>query len=102
MRGAPDLVVEVVSASSRRYDRVVKLGYYADAGVPEYWVVDPEARTLERLVLRGGAYLVRETAAGEAVFRPDSFRGLAVPLADLWSVPGARRRPRKNGPARPR
>ena len=52
VRGPPDLVVEVVSPSSRRYDRVTKLRWYAQLGVPEYWIVDPEARTIERLVLR--------------------------------------------------
>ena len=47
--GTPDLVVEILSPSSRRYDRVTKLRWYAQLGVPEYWLVDPDARTLERL-----------------------------------------------------
>ena len=44
--GAPDLVVEIVSPSSRRHDTVLKLGLYRRAGVGEYWIVDPEARRL--------------------------------------------------------
>lgn len=89
--GCPDLVVEVVSPkSSRRYDRVVKLGYYASKRVPEYWIVDPEARTIERLKLTGTLYTIAGQAAGDDVFSPATFRGLRIPLEDLWSAPTPR------------
>lgn len=39
--GAPDFIIEVVSPSSRRMDYAVKMNLYADAGVREYWIVDP-------------------------------------------------------------
>jgi len=83
--GRPDLAVEVVSKSSRRYDRVTKLQWYASIGVPEYWIVDPEARTLERLVLQGEHYLIAQSA-GEGTFEPESYPGLAIPLDDLWEA----------------
>jgi Uma2 family endonuclease len=82
--GRPEVAVELISPSSRRYDRVIKLRYYADAGVPEYWIVDPEARTVERLVLRDGAYVIAQTAGGEETFQPEGWDGLAIPLAELW------------------
>jgi Uma2 family endonuclease len=84
VRGRPDLAVEVISPSSQRYDRVTKLRWYAQLGVPEYWLVDPQARTLERLVLREGSYVIAASLADEEVFRPDSFEGLEIPLAKLW------------------
>jgi Uma2 family endonuclease len=84
--GRPDLVVEVVSRTSRRLDRVVKLNWYAALGVPEYWIVDPEIRTMERLTLHDGKYAA-ETLADDALFRPESFEGLEIPLAELWLVP---------------
>ena len=86
--GAPDLVVEVVSPSSARFDRATKRAWYASIGTPEYWIVDPERRTVERLVLEpGGDYRVAQTARDAATFAPDSFSGLAIPLAELWTLP---------------
>jgi Uma2 family endonuclease len=85
-RGRADLVVEIVSPSSRRYDRVKKLNWYAQLGIPEYWIIDAEAKTLERLVLRSsdGVFVIATSLEGEDVFRPESFDGLAIPLAKLW------------------
>jgi Uma2 family endonuclease len=87
--GHPDLAVEIISESSRRYDRMTKLAWYASIGVPEYWVIDPAARTLERLVLQDGKYLVADVLAEDATFRPESFEGMEIPLAALWQLPGA-------------
>jgi Uma2 family endonuclease len=87
--GRPDLAVEIVSPSSRRYDRVKKLAWYASIGVPEYWIVDAEARTIERLLLARGRYVVDGSAEGDATFAPKTFAGLAIPLAELWTLPMA-------------
>ncbi len=54
--GAPDLVVEVISPSSTRMDRVTKFTAYEAAGVPEYWIVNPHARTIEIFTLSNGEY----------------------------------------------
>jgi Uma2 family endonuclease len=86
VEGRPDLVVEVMSPSSIRYDRVKKLHWYAQLGVPEYWLVDPEAQILWRLVLREGVYAIVESLGGDEMFRPTSFEGLEIPLATLWAA----------------
>jgi Uma2 family endonuclease len=83
-RGRPDLAVEVISPSSRSKDSVRKLHDYAAIGVPEFWLIDPEAHTLERLVLRDGVYSILEALEGDMVFRPDSFEGLEIDLSRLW------------------
>lgn len=88
VEGAPDLAVEVISESSERYDRVTKLNWYASIGCPEYWIVDPEARTLQRLVLKEGRYMIMASLADDAIFAPDSFPGLEIPLVELWTIPG--------------
>ena len=53
--GAPDLVVEVASPGTAPYDRLSKYEKYARAGVPEYWIVNPEKRSIEVLVLEGSS-----------------------------------------------
>ena len=85
VRGRPDLVVEIVSPSRQRYDRVTKLRWYAQLGVPEYWLVDGAAKTLERLVLREGTYAIAASLAEDETFRPESFDGLEIPLSKLWA-----------------
>ena len=88
VRGRPDLVVEVMSASSRRYDRIVKLAYYAALGVPEYWLVDPSAESIERLVLTKTGYVTQSVHVGPEVLATTSLRGLRIPLADVWLTRG--------------
>jgi Uma2 family endonuclease len=56
VQGAPDLVVEIVSPSSRYTDRKEKMGNYANYGVREYWLVYPETIFVEVFVLREGKY----------------------------------------------
>jgi Uma2 family endonuclease len=60
---APDLIVEVISPSSRRIDRIQKMALYARSGVPEYWIADPERRLLEIHVLAGEEYRLVEPAS---------------------------------------
>ncbi len=82
--GHPDLAIKVVSTTSRGRDRVTKPDWYAAIGVPEYWVFDPEAQIVERLVLRDGLYSLSGSAQGNEVFRPETFPGLEISLAQLW------------------
>ncbi len=56
LRGPADLVMEVISPDRRARDRVDKRDLYAQHGIPEYWLIDPDARTVEVLALREGEY----------------------------------------------
>lgn len=56
IHGAPDLVIEILSPASVRYDRLVKFNLYQRAGVREYWIVDPTTRTVSVHTLEDGAY----------------------------------------------
>ncbi|HUP70527.1 MAG TPA: Uma2 family endonuclease [Acidimicrobiales bacterium] len=55
--GVPDLVVEVHSPATRALDLTEKRFVYAQAGVPAYWMIDPDASTLTVLELKDGAYM---------------------------------------------
>ncbi|MBR1761143.1 MAG: Uma2 family endonuclease [Schwartzia sp.] len=52
--GAPDLVVEVLSPSTAIHDRGIKKDAYERAGVKEYWIADPAAKSIEVYYLKGG------------------------------------------------
>jgi len=70
------------------YDALVhlkKLRWYAQLGIPEYWLVGPTARTLERLVMREGAYVIATSVADDEIFSPETFEGLSILLAELWA-----------------
>jgi len=54
--GAPDMVVEILSPSSGKHDTQTKYSKYLQAGVEEYWVVDPESKTLTAHTLNNGGY----------------------------------------------
>lgn len=61
VHGAPDLVVEVLSPSTARYDRGRKKDVYAQCGVREYWIVSPGDRTVEQYFLENGQLVLHET-----------------------------------------
>ena len=61
IHGAPDLVVEVLSPSTSKYDRGKKMQAYARAGVKEYWIISPLARTVEVYYLKDGQLVFDDT-----------------------------------------
>jgi Uma2 family endonuclease len=86
--GAPDLVVEVLSASTAVHDRATKLPIYAVAGVPNVWLIDYQAKTVEVLKLQGKKYFVDATLAGDQVLTSNLFPGWQLPLRDLFDFRG--------------
>ena len=84
IEGAPDLVLEVLSPSTRRLDRKTKFDVYAEAGVHEYWLADPLARTVEVFVLRDGTYvLLGKFERGERL-RSEVIPGFEPPLDEIF------------------
>jgi Uma2 family endonuclease len=75
----PDFIVEVLSPSTERRDRGVKLEDYESHGVREYWLVDPDRRTVEQLVVDGGRY--RQAFAGSTgVIKSSTIAGFEMPV----------------------
>ncbi|HHY73643.1 MAG TPA: Uma2 family endonuclease [Bacillus bacterium] len=56
VEGPPDLVVEILSPSTRKRDKIEKVKIYSYYGVPEYWIVDPEIFVLEQFILQNERY----------------------------------------------
>jgi Uma2 family endonuclease len=68
IRDAPDLCVEILSPSTEATDRGRKMQMFARYAVPEYWIVDPSARTIEVYALAESGYaLIQRAASGDAV-----------------------------------
>ncbi len=85
--GAPDLVVEILSGSTRRRDEVAKRKLYARFGVREYWLVDPERETASVLRLdddTASEVVLLSRAAGDHL-ATHLLPGLAIPLADIFA-----------------
>jgi Uma2 family endonuclease len=60
IEGIPDLLLEILSPSNHKHDVVTKRRLYARARVPEYWIVDPDAQTIEVLELVEGGLTYRQ------------------------------------------
>ena len=86
IEGPPDLIIEILSPGNEKMDRQTKMKSYALLGVPEYWIVDFEARILEQYVLKGQLY-EREGVFAET-FSPALFPGLTIPLSSVFKGPG--------------
>lgn len=83
--GAPDLVVEVASPGTVRHDLYKKQDAYAHAAVPEYWVVNPDARTIELLVLEGSSYGSLGLFKGKTILPSQILPDFAVPVERFFS-----------------
>lgn len=83
--GSPELVVEVLSPSNIRKDRIQKLRIYQKVQVQHYWIVNPCEKTLECFSLRDGAYTLVAGGMEEDVVEPPDFAGLSIDLKALWS-----------------
>jgi Uma2 family endonuclease len=85
VNGAPDLVVEVISESTRRIDKKTKLRLYESSDVIEYWLADPVVQTVEVYSRSQENRLVRTAEYEETdTLISDLFPGLVINLAHLW------------------
>jgi Uma2 family endonuclease len=83
-RTRPDWVCEVVSPSTGRHDRVLKLPFYARAGVRHCWLLDPLAETLEVYRLESGRWTLAGSYGGEMRVRAEPFDAIEIDLALVW------------------
>jgi Uma2 family endonuclease len=85
IEGAPDLIVEIVSPGTLKFDRVSKCQIYARYGVKWYWIVNPDDRTLDEYELRENCYNLSGSYSGDMTFNPRLFPGLQMDLSEIWA-----------------
>ena len=84
IEGPPDLAIEILSSWSVRRDRIAKAALYARYGIRHYWVMDPDARTLEIYEADGAQYRSVERHEGHATVRTAVFPDLEIDLGRVW------------------
>ncbi|MBR1497357.1 MAG: Uma2 family endonuclease [Oscillospiraceae bacterium] len=72
-KGAPDMVIEILSPSTRRKDLRIKYQIYQRAGVQEYWIVDPDIKIVQVFQLENGVYNA-----------PDLYTAVSTVPVGLW------------------
>jgi len=83
-KGVPDLLVEILSPSTARYDRMIKLHRYQKAGVREFWIIDPETATLSIHILENNKYMI--SVYGDEDTAPiHVLEGCEVNLAEVFA-----------------
>jgi Uma2 family endonuclease len=82
---APDWICEVLSPSTEKIDRALKLPIYARAGVDFAWLVNPDTRTLEVMRRQEQSWVVLAVHKDDDVVHAEPFEAIALELAVLWA-----------------
>lgn len=80
----PLLVVESVSPGHEDHDRLTKRDWYAQAEIPNYWLLSAHEKSLECLKLQGKDYVVESSAQGTGILRAGLFGGVTIAMEELW------------------
>lgn len=80
---APDFVVEILSPSTENIDREIKYRDYAQHGVKEYWIIDPERQTIEQYQLKNTEYEL-QVKLNKGLIESKVIEGFQADLADIF------------------
>lgn len=83
-KGAPGLIIEILSPSTQRHDRLTKYNLYQRAGVREYWIVDPAARSIQSFVLEDGHYTAAGFGSPGDVLKVNVLEGCFIELSKVF------------------
>lgn len=86
IQGTPDLIIEIVSPSTEERDRQLKRKTYAKFGVTEYWIVDPDASTIQVLHLQQRDYQTVNTYSINQTLTSALLPGLSLPLVKVFGM----------------
>ncbi|HMO38935.1 MAG TPA: Uma2 family endonuclease [Saprospiraceae bacterium] len=82
---APDFVVEIISVSTEKRDREIKMQDYAAHGVHEYWIIDPEQQTVEQYFNQEGVFVLRQKLAVSGRLFSSAVTGFSVEITTLFA-----------------
>ncbi len=85
IEAAPDLIVEVLSPGTARYDLEEKYRVYERGGVKEYWIVDPDKKNINVFVSTDGGFIRQKTVAGQEQACSTVLSGFSVKAASIFS-----------------
>lgn len=83
IEGPPDLVVEILSPSTVKRDKVGKLKTYEKYGIPEFWIVEASGTYLEQYVLKDERYELAEVFSGDEPVRSDRLPCVSFTMNDI-------------------
>jgi Uma2 family endonuclease len=92
IEGAPDIVVEILSPSTAKRDKLSKMISYARHGIPEYWVVDPSDCYLEQYLLNNDTYTLSNVYAEDDIVNSKTLACVSFSMQEIMdSLPEIRR-----------
>ena len=83
-KGAPDLVMEILSPSTQRHDKLTKFNLYQRAGVREYWIVDPANKSVQVFVLEAGHYAAKDFGVAGDHLKVNILEDCTIDLAQVF------------------
>ncbi|GIV21031.1 MAG: restriction endonuclease [Armatimonadota bacterium] len=87
LEGGADLVVEITSPESLIRDRGEKFAEYELEGIPEYWVIDPDAHRVDFFVLGEDGRYERRYEDSDGVYDSEVLKGFRIPVRWFWERP---------------
>ena len=87
IQGTPDLLVEIISPSSRAHDRVRKFRRYARFGVAEYWIIDPDEKTIEIFTLVEGKFELLHKCGPRGHVKSGVVKGFECTAREIFEGP---------------
>ncbi|WP_334111266.1 Uma2 family endonuclease, partial [Thermodesulfitimonas autotrophica] len=84
INGAPDLVVEILSPATAYYDLRKKFKVYERCGVKEYWIVDPEDKSVQVFTLKEGKFILDQEAEEKGEVASRVLEGFSITLESIF------------------
>ncbi len=84
IKGVPDFLIEILSPTNRMYDVKKKRTLYEQYGVKEYWLVDPELETIQKLILHEDRYIDEGTYEENAIITCGVISGLSIEVKNVF------------------